>query len=286
MDLYKLLSDSGIEPESTLVLRHRPLQPQIRKELMWFASENQEVYNAYQQCQSPRVERQMQQAWHVASFIGHEPGHALFVGVYANGTPRKVSQNWRSRNPGFRILMSMGLTNAPRECLFFDLNLTTALAHWQGKLVIKWPGREVSFSRWAHKNSGFDVAVIHEESILVRGISDWRSLVLKWDELERIPRSWRAALNEWCGIYYIFDSVSKKGYVGAAYGKENLLGRWLSYARTGHGGNRQLRKINPAGLRFSILERLSPDTPASEVIACENGWKERLHTRKFGLNDN
>jgi len=253
---------------------------------MWFAAENQEVYNAYQQCQSPRVERQMKQAHHVASFIGHEPGHALFVGIYANRAAKKVSQSWRSRNRGFRTLMGLGLRNDPPDCLWFDLKLTEILSHWQGKMVIKWPGKEVSYSRWVHQNSRFDVHVIHEEQILVMDIPDWRFLVISWDELDRIPKSWKAALREWCGIYYIFDSVSKKGYVGAAYGKENLLGRWLAYARTGHGGNRQLRKLKPHGLKFSILERLSPDTAASEVIACENGWKERLHTRESGLNDN
>jgi hypothetical protein len=49
------------------------------------------VYNAYQQTQGPRVEKQMLQASHVASFIGDEPGRALFVGP--NLTTRKPREN-------------------------------------------------------------------------------------------------------------------------------------------------------------------------------------------------
>lgn len=286
MDLHQLLLQEGIDPASTLVIRHCPTEPQIRKELTWLAAENPEVYNAYQQCQFPRVENQLKQASHLASFIGHEPGHAVFVGVYENGMPKSVSQSWRSRYPALRTLMALGMPNGPEDCLWFDLRLTRVLHQWHGKLVIKWPGKEVSYSRWAHKDSRFEVTVIHDESILTPSIPDWRSLVFRWDELERIPKSWKAALREWCGIYYIFDTRSKKGYVGSAYGKENLLGRWIGYAKTGHGGNRQLRVLKPNGFVFSILERMSQDTPMEDIIARENAWKARLHTREYGLNDN
>jgi hypothetical protein len=94
-------------------------------------------------------------------------------------------------------------------------------------------------------------------------------------------------LAEWRGVYLIFDEQDGRSYVGSAYGRDNLLGRWLTYARDGHGGNRELRERDPLGFRFTILERLAPDLPADEVIARENSWKARLHTRApFGLNAN
>lgn len=286
MDLHTLLIQEGINPDSTLVMRHCPLQPQIRKWLPSFAAENPEIYNAYQQCQSPRAERQLTRARHLASFIGHEPGRALFVGVYENGVPRKVTQRSRDRIPAYKKLTELGLANNPGERLWFDLHLTATLERWRGKLVIKWPGREVSFSRWAHKDSQFEVDVIYDESWLTPSIPDWRTLVLKFDELHRIPKSWKAALREWCGIYYLFDTGSGTGYVGSACGKENLLGRWLAYAKTGHGGNRKLRGLKPEGFVFSILERMSQDIPQDELNRRENEWKVRLHTREYGLNDN
>lgn len=55
----------------------------------------------------------------------------------------------------------------------------------------------------------------------------------------------------------------------------------------GHGGNQLLRRRAPRGFHFSILQRLSPDMDASDVIRLESTWKERLHTRApLGLNDN
>ena len=53
-----------------------------------------------------------------------------------------------------------------------------------------------------------------------------------------MPKRWQATLAEWRGIYYIFDVSDGRGYVGSAYGTDNLLGRWRNYAASGHGGNR------------------------------------------------
>ncbi len=102
-----------------------------------------------------------------------------------------------------------------------------------------------------------------------------------------LPKRWQAKLSEWRGIYYIFDTLDGKGYVGSAYGSENILGRWQRYAKSGHGGNRLLRPRDPQNFRFTILELVSPNMEASEVIQLEASWKERLHTRQpYGLNDN
>ena len=101
------------------------------------------------------------------------------------------------------------------------------------------------------------------------------------------PESIISKLSEWRAIYYIWDGSDGKGYVGSAYGAANLLGRWLNYGAVGHGGNRLLRQRDPKNFRFSILQRVSPDMEQADVIAVENSWKERLHTREpWGLNDN
>ena len=98
--------------------------------------------------------------------------------------------------------------------------------------------------------------------------------------------SWKSALAQWRGIYYIFDTSDSKGYVGSAYGELNILGRWLNYASSGDGGDRLLMQRNPLNLRFTILERVSPDMKSKEVINLEESWKQRLHTIEYGLNLN
>ena len=86
--------------------------------------------------------------------------------------------------------------------------------------------------------------------------------------------------------YLIYDVERRAGYVGSACGQDNIIGRWRAYAETGHGGNKELRDSDPANLRFSILERTSPDLSGEDIVALEGSWKKRLHTREFGLNRN
>lgn len=294
MDLNRLLSDEGIDPRHVIVLRHRPFEPELNKVLPWLAADKPDVFNAYQQTQGPKLEKVMsalQGTGYVASFIGHDPGRALFVGIYriGNSKPLTLSQYWDvPANVEMKAFGMKGFTTDERRSsvLWFDLALTDFYAQWKGKLVVGWPTPERSWWRRAHRNN-FPVLAIFEDSALVARMPEWNEMSLSWEELRVLPVRWKAALEQWRGIYYIFDSSDGKGYVGSAYGAENLLGRWLNYAASGHGGNHLLRQRDPQHFRFTILERVSPDMDAEEVIRLESTWKERLHTRvPFGLNDN
>ena len=66
---------------------------------------------------------------------------------------------------------------------------------------------------------------------------EWDEIAFPWEELGVLPTRWKSALSQWRGIYYIFDGSDGKGYVGSAYGRSNLLGRWQAYAASGHGGS-------------------------------------------------
>lgn len=288
MQLNDLLAQAAIDPEEVMVLRHRPKEPALRKILPWLASERHELFNAYQQTQGPAAEKAMRRAGFVASFIGHESGKAVFVGLYKVASVRPISLREYWKMPVHIELKKFGMAGQPRErseVTWFDLERLAFRSEWQGKLIVGWPGLELSWWRWAGRNE-LPVFAILEESILVSEMPDWTRLSLAWQQLDALPRSWQAALSQWRGIYYIFDSSDGRGYVGAAYGKDNLLGRWRNYAKAGHGGNKQLRKRKPDTFRFSILQLVAPDLQASDVCGLEASWKERLHTREFGLNDN
>ena len=85
MKLAELLRGRDIDPGMVLAMRHRPQVPRFRRILPLLAAEHPELYNAYQQTQKPREEKMLLRAGYLASFIGHEPGKALFVGLYRNG---------------------------------------------------------------------------------------------------------------------------------------------------------------------------------------------------------
>ncbi|MCK5407604.1 MAG: GIY-YIG nuclease family protein [Candidatus Krumholzibacteria bacterium] len=95
-----------------------------------------------------------------------------------------------------------------------------------------------------------------------------------------------------CGVYLIVDQNTGKQYVGSAYGEKGILGRWTNYAKTGHGGNNQLKKLmewDPMyaeNFNFTILRTLSKTLTQAEIIDYERLYKSKLGTRAFGLNSN
>jgi hypothetical protein len=290
MQLNDLLQKHEIPPADVLVLRHRPKEPQLRRALPWLAAERPDLYNAYQQSQFQKVEKAFTRAKYVASFIGVDAGTAVFVGLYTVKSWRPIDLKAYWNIPANRELHESfgmaGFTGDRATTLWFDLVPSTKFyPEWRGRLVIRWPGLERSWWRWADRNA-FEVDAIREASTLEEVPPTWDEMVVRWSELKVLPSTWQASLKEWRGIYYIWDSSDGRGYVGAAYGAENILKRWLNYGATGHGGNKELRKRDPNNFQFSILQRVSPDMPPDEVIRLEQTWKVRLHTREFGLNEN
>jgi hypothetical protein len=292
MNLNDLLTGKGIDPRQVLVMRHRPKEPGLNKVLPWLAAEKPDVFNAYQQTQGPKVEKAMRgrDARYVASFIRYQPGKALFIGLYRIEGFRPLTYEEYWSVPAYIEMKAFGMQGFPRESsrssiLWFDLALTDFYARWKSKLVVGWPRPERSWWRRAHRNVIPVVAVL-EDSALDAAMPEWERIDLSWDELAVLPTRWQAALSQWRAVYFIFDEADGKGYVGSAYGRDNVLGRWRNYAARGHGGNKLLRKRDPKSFRFTILQRVSPDMEHDDVIRLEETWKDRLHTRwPHGLND-
>lgn len=293
MELNDLLIKKGIDPAQVIVMRHRPVEKELRRILPWLVHERPELFNAYQRHHNGSQERSLAsltgKGW-LAAFIGLRPSEAVFAGLYRIQGAREVTHDefWAiPQNAKLKEHGLIGWTKAQdARSLWFDLVLESTLGEWTGKLAVAWPPPERSWWRRAEKNV-MPVLTISEESRFAEKMQDWQDLVLSWGELHAIPASWRAALGQWRGIYFIHDTSDGRGYVGSAGGLDHLLGRWLGYAKTGDGGNKLLVKRAPENFRFSILQRVSPDMPVDEIVALESTWKKRLHTRApHGLNAN
>ena len=293
MDLNALLKAVGVDPTKTLALRHRPAEPGLRKALPLLAAERLDIFNAYQAYQNPIAERSFQAqigGW-LASFIAYGAAKAIFVGIYTiEGAEPETSEQFWSR-PENQELAKLGLgefsaADTAQPALRFDLRLTPLYEDWRGKLVIGWPPPERSWYRRAHNNL-MPILAIREESDFSAEPPPWHEIDFTWAELGILPQRMRAALEQWRGVYLIWDSLDAKSYVGSAYGASNILGRWENYAATGHGGNKHLRGRNPANFRFTVIELVAPNTASELVIALESSWKRRLHTAApNGLNEN
>ncbi|MBK8457967.1 MAG: GIY-YIG nuclease family protein [Phyllobacteriaceae bacterium] len=293
MNLNSLLESKKINPLDVIVLRHRPFESKLKRVLPWLAAERPEVFNAYQQTQSEKLEKAMLGVKYIASFIGHAPGKALFVGLYWIRESRRLTRDEYWKIPECIELKNFDYEGyTEKEALvrpynyWFDLVITDFYSEWKGKLVIGWPPPERSWWRRAHRNI-LPVISVLEDNALVQVMPPWEEINLSWSDISILPSYWKAILSQWRGVYLIFDSHDGKSYVGSAYGASNILGRWVNYSNTGHGGNSLLRERDPRNFQFTILQRVSPDMPPDEVIKLEGTWKERLHTRQpFGLNEN
>jgi hypothetical protein len=294
MNFNDLLQSKDIDPHHVLVLRHRPPEREFRKKLPWLAVKSPDLFNAYQQTQSERLERAMAAmagVGYIGSFIGQEAGKATFIGLYSIGKSKPLSYNKYWKVPENIELKSFGMKGFTGEkrssVLWFDLALIADFyASWKGKLIVNWPPPELAWWRRVHRND-IPVHAILEDSVLDPVMPEWNAIDLTWDDLRILPKNLESALLQWRGVYYIFDTSDGKGYVGSAYGKDNLRNRWKNYAASGDGGNRLLKRRDPHNFRFSILKLVAPDTDPADVIRLETSWKERLHTRKpYGLNDN
>ncbi|RKG48025.1 GIY-YIG nuclease family protein [Corallococcus sp. AB011P] len=286
IEFNDLLDKHGIPLADVHLLRHSPSEPKLRKVLPWLVSTRPEVFEAYQRTHSEETERLIRRRPYVASFIAHDKEQSIFVGLYSlkGGSMIRGDRFWSI--PHLEELRTLGMKGTKRHEIFlFEFErVTTFFPEWQGRLVCEIPpGRNIL--RLAENNLS-KVVAIHPLSILEAEMPDWNKVCLTWAELKMIPQGWKIKLREWRGIYFIFDTSSSQGYVGSAGGQENLLGRWLNYKDTGHGGNVKLKKRDPANFRFSILERVSPDMTKEDLCDLETRWKVRLHTRDYGLNDN
>lgn len=98
--------------------------------------------------------------------------------------------------------------------------------------------------------------------------------------------SWCTALSSVNSMYLITDTRDGRQYVGKADGADSIRQRWSAYGSNGHGGNVELRGLDPASFRFSLLRVFYPATPTRVIDEAESHFKSALDTRKHGLSRN
>lgn len=76
----------------------------------------------------------------------------------------------------------------------------------------------MSWSRWSAKHR-FDVIALREESLLNQYMRD---MTYTWHDLQAMSQTWRAALSEWRGVYFILEVSDGMEYVGPASGSDNI----------------------------------------------------------------
>lgn len=107
--------------------------------------------------------------------------------------------------------------------------------------------------------------------------------------------SWKSALSSVAGVYLITDTMTGRHYVGSAYGAGGIWQRWKQYSESGHGHNKELRRLlaregdeYSRNFQFAILETADSSSSKDEVLIREKHWKDALCSREShgGYNAN
>lgn len=170
----------------------------------------------------------------------------------------------------------------------FDLVASAHLAELRNRLVIGWRSPRT----WRLNGptaAGYPVMEIADAQPVP--FPGFDRLVLERAQLEAVMRehryaAWRTALASVVGIYLITDTRDGRQYVGKADGAENIRQRWSDYAANGHGGNVELRGLDPSMFRYSILRVFDPATPTRVIDDAESHFKIALDSRTHGLKRN
>lgn len=180
------------------------------------------------------------------------------------------------------------------DSYIFDLRPTDIMSDLRERLIIDWGKATVSWHQWA-TNKKAVLAIQANQKYEFKGFD---KMILKYSQLKEIIsdkilyENWHTALSSVYAIYLIVDETDGKQYIGSAYGEGGLLARWKCYVDTKHGGDAKLKEIicnSPEryeNFQFSILQVLPKTISPEEVIEIENLYKNKLLTRKFGLNTN
>jgi hypothetical protein len=266
-----LLRDESVDPADVKLVRHQDTRhaARVTPYQLWLAADGR--FDLYQRIQRRTV---FKGARLLASFVATPLNETLFVGIYTNKDVGKAA-------PGLIDPISskdVGGLN------FYKLVLSPKLADYRGRLTIKWGDGYRSWVQLARKN---------EKAILeiLRTASDppfpgFLDFCERLGNLAAVPGSWRAALSAVAGIYLLTNPDTGKQYVGSAQGLGGFWGRWEQYAASGHGGNRRMQDIPAADYQASVLEVASSSAAPDVVAKMEGRWKQKLLSRKFGLNAN
>jgi hypothetical protein len=277
--ILELLKERGLNLDAKIkFIRHQDKRYDISELIR---EDQLKIYQAYQD------KPIFPERGYLVVFIGQENMKALFYEVYKVLKKRPASDVPLPNNFIYSDCY-IALENA----VYYDLEKVEGFDDLKNRVVIDWGKSALAWHQWMRDREVTEILPVG----YVKGFPGYLDFVLRYDELQKIMnapeanREWHTMLSSVAGVYLIMDTESGKQYVGSAYGKRGILGRWKEYATTGHGGNVLLKKIlaqdskAAKNFQFTILRTLPKTLTNKEVINYENLYKEKLGTRAFGLN--
>lgn len=268
LTLGPLLVDAGIDPARALVIRHAYVREHEDSGLVGLHADS---------THAEILEYTRNQSTDVRKFPATPP--PLWVVFIREGGDQ--ARLWS-------VVENRGELANTGTLRTFDVVESERMADLRNRLVIGWRSPRTWRMNATTAASYPVVGIADAEPIPFPGFD---RLVLSHIQLQAVMRehryaSWRTALSSVFGIYLITDTRDGRHYVGKADGEESIRQRWHAYATNGHGGNVELKGLDPSTFRFSLLRVFDPVTPTRDINAAESHFKQALDSVRHGLNRN
>jgi len=268
LTLRPILLDAGIDPANAIVIRHAYVKQHEDSGLPGIHADSTDteilLYTLNQSADPRRFPPLPPRYWVV--FLREGGDQARLWAVLEN--------RGEASNNGLRRT--------------FDLVASERMSDLRNRLVIGWRSPRTWWMKAATAARYPVMGIADAEPVPFPGFD---RLVLDYAQLQAVMRehryaSWRTALSSVMGVYLITDTRDGRHYVGKADGEENISQRWSTYASNGHGGNIELRGLDPSTFRYSLLRVFDPGAPDRDIDAAESHFKDALDSRRHGLNRN
>ncbi len=242
--------------------------------------------------------------WNPIEIFKNNDMETLLTGQYWNYNRKKSFKQGQitlgfvkiKSNENFWLLFHVGKVTKDLNVfnnIGYEHEILPEYAKYFGRLIIKYQNTAQNMIRNADSViDDCEVAQILPDTFDNDLFPGYEKVNLSWGEMSRVigKDMWKTALQNQKGVYLITDISNGQKYVGSAYGENMILGRWISYVKTGHGGNIGLKGLSldyiKKNFRYSILDIYKSTTDDQIIIERENWWKEILQSRKFGYNQN
>jgi hypothetical protein len=272
-----LLRESQIDPKEVQLVRHQARGPSgiTPYSLLRDDSDGFELYQSIQK-------REIFRRKLLASFVVTPSSETLFVNLYESGSPQRTIS-----------LQICPVKKKPLEAgkyWTYPLAVDNRLLDFSKKVVIAWGD---GYRSWVQRAERQDKSVVEiRREFQEPEFPNYLRFQKRLEEIPTLYPSWQSALSRVNGIYLLVEEEKGGQYVGSATGDHGFLGRWLAYAKDGHGGNTILKQRNHKNYLVSILEIAGSSMGRNDILKREAFWKEKLDSRaerlgdEFGLNAN
>jgi hypothetical protein len=271
-----VLDGVGINPQHVRLLRHQS-EPCGGRTPYTLWRDDASAFLTYQSIQGVK-NRPRLAARYWASFVVTPSQSTLFVGLY--------EVEWAGSCAPDMIdpLRLAPVSQGGGQADLYTQMPVEAASTLAGRLSIEWGAGTRS---WIQRADSQSKAILEiARTFREEAFPGFGRFIRNLSMIETLPSGWLSALRSARGIYLLTCPRTREQYVGSATGEEGFLGRWLSYAQDGHGGNVGLKSRDPSDYQVCILEVAGSAATVEDILAIEQLWKAKLQSREMGLNRN